>query len=131
MTNRVMARRIIYTMSRGTLVVDENLEGIDAELSGKNIHIITIPKGTDDDTIKRVYLTRRILLTNNSKDFISEASSYEYGIISTEKLRFKDNKKLSLMVSRAIIDFKLWSKAHGFILTLKDPGPHTYKDLVD
>jgi hypothetical protein len=31
MTNKVVARG-----SRGTLVVDENLEGIDAELRGKN-----------------------------------------------------------------------------------------------
>jgi len=123
-------------MARGTLVIDECVKELAQPLSN-NIHIIQpIPGEDDKDIIKRL-LPNRIIVTKNPKDFKSYASSYDIGIIDLSKLSFIDplqddieNKTVSL-ISKAIIEFNLWSKRHGFILTLRDSGKHIYKDLTE
>lgn len=126
-----------YAMSRGVLVVDENIEALAAALREANIRVITPRKGTLDAQIKTELLPGRILVTKNTKDFKDEASSYEYGIISLDKLKFIDTEKSPAknstvaLISKAIIKHNLWAKRHGFLLTLHDSGEHHYEDLVD
>ena len=123
--------KILNEMSRGILVVDENLKEIVPHLENRNIRVITPRQGEDDDHIKKVYLSKRIFITNNSKDFIDDASSYEYGIIATESLKSKDPIKLAKIISDCISKFNLWSKQHGFILKLKDNGKHELENLTN
>jgi hypothetical protein len=119
------------TMSRGRVVLDENLEEIANELRKKNIIVLQPQKGMKDDDIKENMLSGRLFITNNSKDFINDATSYEFGIMSTERIKFKDSKKLSKMISDAIINFNLWSKDKPFIITLHEDGKHSFKSLTD
>jgi hypothetical protein len=118
-------------MSRGKVVLDENLEALSNELKDRNMMVIVPPKGTKDSFIKKNFLAGRLFITNNSKDFIDDASSYEYGIISTEKIKFKDPELLSKMISDAIIKFKLWSRTDPFILVLHEDKKHVLKSLND
>jgi hypothetical protein len=118
-------------MSRGRVVLDECLESIERELSKRNIVVISVPKGMSDDRIKRDYLSGRLFITNNSVDFVDDASSYEYGIVSTEKIKFKEPEKLSKMISDAIVKYKLWSQSEPFLLVLSESGNHEMRSLSD
>jgi hypothetical protein len=111
---------IKQAMARGFLVLDENLENLEQELIKRNIKIVKVKKGLKDPFIKENILPGRIFVTNNSKDFIDDASSYQYGIIATEKIKFKDPKNLAKKISDEIIKNKLWSKPYGFILELSE-----------
>lgn len=118
-------------MARGLIVLDENVENLKESLEERNIRIITVPKGMKDDKIKRDYLSRRLFITNNPKDFIDDASSYEYGIISTRKISYKGEDFLVPLISKALSKHKLWSKQHGFIIELDEKGKDKIKNLID
>jgi hypothetical protein len=118
-------------MARGKIVLDENLESLAEELRKRNIIVILPVKGMSDEDIKEKMISGRLFVTNNSKDFVDDASSYEYGIISTEKIKFKDSKSMSKMISDAIIKHKLWSQSNSFILVLHENGKHVMKSLHD
>jgi hypothetical protein len=119
-----------YAMARGVIVVDENLEHIIPALKDLNIRVFTPPKGMDDETIKTVLLPHRIFVTNNLKDFKKDTIPYEYSIISTENISFKDPKKLAKTISDALIEYELWSKrSYGFILHLHDSGKNRLEEI--
>ena len=127
----------VLAMVRGTLVIDENVKELSKPLSTKNIHIIEpIPGEKDEDIIRRL-LPNRIIVTKNPKDFKSHASSYDIGIIDVSKLKFIDStqdafkNKTVQMISDAITEFSLWSKRHGFMLTLHENGKHVFKNLTE
>jgi len=121
----------IVAMTRGVVVLDENLQNLEAYLKDKNVHVVVPPTGTSDEKIAKLYASHRIFVTNNSKDFIQLASEYSIGIIATEKLKVKDPEVLSKIVSSAITKLSLWSKRHGYIVQLKENNQHTFKPLVD
>jgi hypothetical protein len=116
-------------MSRGVVVLDENLEALAGPLWEKGIKTITPRKGTKDKEIKRDLLPHRILITNNTKDFIDDAVAYEYGIIATEGLRSKDAEITADIVSRAVTKYSLWALKQGFVLYLKPDGKHKLEIL--
>jgi len=129
--NKNLVARKIVAMARGIVVLDENVSGMEAELNNRNIRVVPIPKGTDDDIIKKHYLPGRTLITANSAHFVDDASSYEYGIIALDKVKFKDPKSLATIVSAAFVREQLWSKAHGFIIELDDKGNGKVRNLTD
>jgi hypothetical protein len=116
-------------MSRGVVVLDENLIVLKDSLRDEHIKVIIPERFLTDDAIKHQLLSHRILITNNSADFVEDATAIEYGIIATENIKFKDNLKLSKMISKAIVKFDLWSHQSGFILTLQSDGKHDFKVL--
>jgi hypothetical protein len=124
-------------MARGTVILDENVQSLSDGLRFINVRVIVPKSGTQDDFIIQELLPNRIIITNNSKDFIDYASSYDFGIVSLEGLSFIDSesnpkKNVTIkLISKAFIEYELWSKRHGFILELKDNGKHLYRDLVD
>lgn len=128
--------KLSIAMARGTLVVDENVTELAGPLGMMNIHIIKpSPRLPDDEIISQI-LPNRIIVTKNSKDFIKWASSYDYGIIALENLKFIDPEPISsknktvTIISEVIVEYDLWSKRHGFIINLKDNGKHEYKELT-
>jgi len=133
-SNRVAER---FAMSRGILVVDENVQALAHALRAANIRVIIPRSGMLDPDIKTELLPRRIFVTKNTRDFKDDASSFEYGIVSLDKLKFIDaepnpTKNVTVrLISKAIIDHHLWQKQHGFLLTLEDSGNHRYEDLVE
>lgn len=130
MIKKSMIKNVI-SMARGKLVIDECVDFLSEELKKLNIKILKASPGSSDDYIKEHFLPDRIIVTNNTKDFINDASSFEYGIISTENIKFKDPKKLAKLISDEIIKNKLWSKKPGFVLYLKEPGPSLFEELKD
>lgn len=131
------AERQRVAMARGTLVLDENALMLQSAIKGRNIRVLTPPSGMIDDSIKSMLLANRILVTRNTKDFVDDASSFDYGIISLEHLKFLDpepdpskNQTVKL-ISKAIIDHGLWSLRHGFLVVLSDNGPSTFRALSD
>jgi hypothetical protein len=79
---------LLDEMGRGgrILVVDENLAGLDAELSRLNYTTYMVTLGTDDDLIKRE-LKGKVLVTNNGKDFVDDHEKFRYGLIWVTKQR--------------------------------------------
>ena len=123
-----MAQNVI-AMARGILVLDENLYSLKKALEEKKIRVLKAPSNVDDAVIKEHSLSARIFVTNNSKHFIKDAVKMEYGIIATENVKFKDPKKLSAQISRALIDHSLWSKRDGFIVKLDELGSGEFINL--
>lgn len=121
----------VVAMSRGTVIVDENLRSIGQFLTDANIRVRMPPQGMEDKQIAREYLPNRIFITNNSKDFIRVAIKYDIGIIATENIQSKDPEILADIISDALIDFSLWSERIGFLLTLMNDGKHDFKRLTD
>jgi len=116
-----------YSMARGTIVVDENLENLGVFLAKRNIKVIKIPEGTCDYSILNDYLSGRIFITANTKDFIKEISSIEFGLISADKLKLTP-ENLAKSISDAIIQYSLWSK-RAFLLVLHRDNKHEFKDF--
>lgn len=128
---KAMATRIVQGMARGVVVLDYNLANLAEGLRSRNIHVLLVPPTMEDDDIKRVYLTRRLFITNNPQHFVDDASSYEYGIISTKNVKYKGEEKLVPLISRALTRHSLWSSHGGFIIELNDKGEGEIKPLQD
>ncbi len=79
-------------------------------------------------TVRAADFGRLIFVTDNSVDFIYDAVEQEFSIIATE-LVTKEPKSLASIVSRALIDFSLWSKPYGWILRLHRDGNHDFQLL--
>jgi hypothetical protein len=127
----------VLAMARGTLVIDECVQELAKPLSASNIHIITTKPGEKDEQIIERLLPNRIIVTKNPDDFKGHASSYDIGIIDVSKLKFLDpnpsptKNKTVQSISNAIIEFSLWSKRHGFIITLYDNKKPVFKELTE
>jgi len=131
MDKRLIAKRIVQSTTRGVIVLDKNLSNLKESLNDKNIHVITIPQKTKKDEIKKLYLTRRILITNNPQKFIYDASAYEYGIISIKKLKYKNKDFIISIINKILSKYRLFSKYHGFIIEPDEKGRGKIKNLID
>ena len=123
----VITNELIQSDSRGVLVVDKHPDLV-AALQTRNIKALSAPAVLTDDQIRELIIPHRIFVTNNSKDFLDDATSFEYSIIGTEAVS-KDAKALAAMISHAIIDHGLWSKSFGWVLRLQAPGNHELEVL--
>ena len=130
MLKKSFDEKMSVAMARGTVVLDENLWHLVQALKDKNMHVIMPDAKMNDQKIKHDLLSNRILITENSKDFVRDASVYDYGIIATEKLSSKDVDNVVQKIQDALIDHSLWSKRHGFIVYLKDNGTSDYRELT-
>jgi len=122
-------------MARAILVVDENVSALGPALRDANFRVVLPRSGMSDATIREELLAHRILITNNTKDFLDDAPVFEYGIIGLEALPFidpastyRDNQTVQL-ISKAISSYRLISKRTGFILMLRPDGKHTFRAL--
>lgn len=117
-------------MSRGIVVLDENLLSLETHLQKRNMRVIKPIAGMTDDTIAEALASGRVLITNNSKDFLQLAIDFEFGIIATEKGP-ADDASLAKAISSAITAHSLWAKKGAFVTTLKKDGTSTFKELKD
>ena len=122
-------------MARGAVVLDENLSQLAEPMKSINIHVAMPPKGMSDGDIVSNILFSRIFITKNTKDFYDYIDTFQIGLISVEGLKFidteKDGRKNKTVkaIHRVIVDKKLWSKKHGFLLEMKDNGKHVLKNM--
>ena len=82
--DRHTAVKMITGLARGgrILVIDENLFGLEAELSEMNYTVELVDTKAADDSIKKE-LKGRVLITNNGKHFNNpdDLEKYYYGLI--------------------------------------------------
>lgn len=121
-------------MARGVVVLDENRQELLSALQAHNIRVIVPPAGLSDDKIKHALLPHRIFITSNPDDFRDDAVPFEYGIIALDKLSFIDplpgsENKTAQLISKALSGYDLWSRNHGFVLSLRDSGSHQLESL--
>lgn len=119
-------------MSRGRVIVDENLSGIINHLTNKNIRVDTPRKGESDRSIQRL-IGNRIFITNNSKDFKEFAAETETWIIATEKVRHLMDHELAELISKLLREHKLFSKPvrNGMLLTINRNKKLSIKRITD
>lgn len=113
--------------SKGTVVVDEHLFKVGELLKQKGMKVIFVDKGTDDTILQEKVLPNRIFITNNTKHFIWEASTYGYCIIATEGVS-SDPVELSNIINKAFIKMNLWSRKN-WICKLRSSGKHVLEGL--
>lgn len=112
----------VEAMSRGSVVVDENVSFLVPELWKKNIRAVLPLSGMTDEQIAEKMAIHKILITANSKDFLQLALEYEIGLIAVESLS-KDPKVLAGIISKTISDLGLWTKTKPFLVTFKAGVP--------
>lgn len=121
----------IQAMSRGVVVLDNNLEVLKAVLIERRIRVVIPQPGMADEDIIRTLCPHRILITNNLKDFVSEVSSYEFGIIFIPQTLVADVSKAGKLISDVIIKYSLWSKMHGFVVKIDSEGKSNFQEITD
>ena len=130
MDHRIVKRNSSYIVpSRGVLVVDKGLADLGRELRQLNITVILVDNFADE-RMKEAILPLRLFVTRRSKKFKEEACCYEYGIIAINEVGTTDSKKLAKRISREIVKFHLWTRHHGFMLTLRKTGKSNYEELI-
>ena len=112
-------KSVVLSMSRGNVVLDENLRNLKTYLQGKNIRVFEAPDKMSDE-LAAIFSSGRILITNNTKDFKQAAIEHEFGIIATENCNTQDAPALSNRISKAITEYSLWSQTKPFIFYLSN-----------
>ncbi|MBV9745866.1 MAG: hypothetical protein JO099_19050 [Acidobacteriia bacterium] len=74
-----------------TILLDENLRGLESALEDDGFKVVMPPPGLKDDPLKRMARGWAIL-TKNSKDFVDDAARFDYDVIDVEAIRFIDSK---------------------------------------
>jgi hypothetical protein len=132
---KILGKETVLGMSRGRIIVDENLLGLVPYLQEKNIRVETPDSGQKDPAIIRQKLIgNRIFVTNNSKDFKPYAAETETWIIATEGVRARlTDPDLATLVSDTLRDMKLFSKgvSGGLFITLQLGRPPLVEKIED
>ena len=120
-------------LTRGVVVLHENLSEIGDELRDRDISVIIYVSAMDIDVLKHDYLPGRILITTKPADFVWDASSYCYGILDIRKIKTKDPLTIASLISKVMARYKLWerSKRSGWIMVLNDQGTGKIRALED
>lgn len=117
-----------------TIMLDENLRGLEPALEDDGFKVIVPPQGLKDDALKRKARGWAIL-TRNSQDFVDEAVRYDYDVIGIEDIRFIDDKpdrtnETVRKISNAVRRSKLATTKGNFVLRIRDNGSYHLEQLV-
>lgn len=74
-----------------TILLDENLRGLQSGLEDDGFKVIVPPPGLQDDALRRMARGWAIL-TKNSQDFVGEAVRHDYDVIGIEDIKFIDDR---------------------------------------
>ena len=119
---------IHYAMSRGMLVVDENVSSLATLLRDRKFHTLVPPAGMPDDTIIDLHCAGRIIVTTNAKDFTELAPVYEFGIIEVTSTAMADPARVAQQISK---EFSRRSLRHSSPFLLKITPHSTTFQLLD
>ena len=121
----------VVGMSRGTIVLDENVENLREALQGRNIRVVMVPKGTPDEKIMEELIPDRIFLTLNGKDFEDQVADFEFGLIILEQaMMAQGEKQVAKKISEAMTEHSIWSLRRNFILRLYASGKSDLKRIL-
>ena len=117
-----------------TILMDENLRGLEPGLEDDDFKVIVPVQGLKDEALKKKARGWAIL-TRNSQDFVTEAVRYDYDVIGIEDVRFVDDKpdrtndtvrKISAAVRRS----QIATRKGNFWLKVRDNGSFHLEQLV-
>jgi hypothetical protein len=117
-----------------TILLDENLRGLEAALEDDGFKVIVPPRGLKDEALKRKARGWAIL-TKNSQDFVDEAVRYDYDVIGVEDIKFIDDKaertnETVRKISNAVRRSKLATTKGNFLLKIRENGSYHLEQLV-
>lgn len=117
-------------MSKGLIVLDENVENLEEALQDKNIRVLVVPKGTPDLEIMKKIIPFRMFVTINAKDFENQVTDYEFGLIALDQaLLAQGEEAVADKISKAASKYSLWSLKINFIVRIHASGKTTFKKL--
>ena len=117
-----------------TILLDENLRGLEAALEDDGFKVVLTPQGQSDEELKRKARGWAIL-TRNSQDFVDDAVRHDYDVIGVEDVKFIDDRpdrtndtvrKISAAVRRSLIG----TRRGNFWLKVRDDGSFHLEQLV-
>ncbi len=117
-----------------TILLDENLRGLEAGLEDDGFKVIVPQQGLQDEDLKRKARGWAIL-TRNSKDFVQDAVRHDYDVIGVEDVKFLDDKpdrtnETVRKVSAAVRRSQLGTRRGNFWLKIRDNGSFHLEQLV-
>lgn len=109
-----------------TILLDENLRGLEAGLEDDGFKVVVQPQRLSDDVLKRKARGWAIL-TRNSQDFIRDAVRYDYDVIGVEDLKFIDDQsdrtnETVRKISAAVRWSQIGTRKGNFVLRIRDNG---------
>ena len=125
-----------FSMSRGTLVVDENSLAIINSLRDRNFVVESPPPKTKDPEIKKNFLEQRIFVTNNDRDFQDwKNTKGDYSVIFIEQALLADRQAAADAISRAWIKHKVKSlhqrKKRFCLRIVRDSRTHAIQSNIE
>lgn len=117
-----------------TILLDENLRGLEQGLEDDGFKVIVPSQGLKDEALKRKARGWAIL-TRNSLDFVDEAVRYDYDVIGIEDIKFVDDKpdrtnETVRKISAAVRRSQLGTRKGNFWLKVRDNGSFHLEQLV-
>ena len=103
---RLSALMLRRGMSRGILVLDENIYDLEPWLQNHNFRVKRVTPGTPDSKISQD-LSFRIFFTKNPRDFVLSAWEFEFGLIGVTDAAMADPAKVAKKISDAYARYKL------------------------
>jgi hypothetical protein len=119
-----------------TIMLDENLRGLEPGLEDDGFKVVLPPQGLKDDPLKlRAKARGWAILTKNSRDFVDDAVRYDYDVIGIEDIKFIDNQadrtnETVRKISDAVRRSKLATTRGNFLLKIRDNGSFHLEQLV-
>jgi hypothetical protein len=117
-----------------TILLDENLRGLEAGLEDDGFKVIVPPQGLGDDALKRKARGWAVL-TKNSQDFVYDAVRYDYDVIGIEDVKFVDDRvdrtnETVRKISAAVRRSQIGTRKGNFWLKVRDNGSFQLEQLV-
>ena len=119
---------------RPTLVLDGPLLALAEPLREANF-IVIVGEGLDDFERRRALLSGRIIVTENSTDFIDDAPVMEFGVIGLDAMPRSASaaplpeNEMARMISSAFMNYTLGEERGPYLMLLHDSGHHVFRRL--
>ena len=109
-----------------TILLDENLRGLEAGLEDEGFKVIVPQQGLSDEALKRKARGWAVL-TRNSQDFVEDAVRYDYDVIGLEDVKCLDDRGDR---TGAVRRSQLATRKGNFWLKVRDNGTFRLEQLV-
>jgi hypothetical protein len=114
-------------VKRGVLILDEGLSALVSPLKSRNFWVHMISAVATDQQMDLV--THRVLITENSKDFLEAAVIHEFGIVDMAQAT-KDPEELADIISREWLAGSLRMR-QPFFARISADGSLTLREIED
>jgi hypothetical protein len=118
----------IISLSRGFIVLDENVAYLENPLHERGFKVFIVPKHTPDRIIAKTYLGGRFFLTKNTQDFEKFVPEVDIKLIDADHVT-NDAENLADLISHVWKKYKLGSVKGPWIFHLNSNGKHVFEHV--